>query len=75
MIFASYLLIKCLIKKVVCAKHLLLCQEKRLQSMTFLGILEREWQLDSYIRYIKVTGGPPGREGILLGLKNGQVTN
>ncbi|XP_026481419.1 intraflagellar transport protein 122 homolog [Ctenocephalides felis] len=58
---------------VVCAKHLLLCQEKRLQSMTFLGILEREWQLDSYIRYIKVTGGPPGREGILLGLKNGQV--
>lgn len=58
---------------VVCAQHLVLCQEKKLQSLDFTGVLQREWIMDSFIRYIKVTGGPPGREGLLLGLKNGQV--
>lgn len=59
---------------VVCAQHLVLCQEKRLQCLDFSGALQREWIMDSYIRYIKVTGGPAGREGLMLGLKNGQVT-
>lgn len=58
---------------VVCAQHLVLCQEKKLQSLDFTGVLQREWVLDSFIRYIKVTGGPAGREGLFLGLKNGQV--
>ncbi|GLH03389.1 POC1 centriolar protein homolog [Gryllus bimaculatus] len=58
---------------VICTNHLVLCQEKRLQSLTFAGVKEREWLMESPIRYIKVVGGPPGREGLLLGLKNGQV--
>ncbi|XP_047473268.1 intraflagellar transport protein 122 homolog [Penaeus chinensis] len=58
---------------VVCTNHIVLCQEKRLQCLNFSGIKEREWQMDSLIRYIKVVGGPANREGLLLGLKNGQV--
>lgn len=58
---------------VVCTQNLVLCQEKKLQSLDFAGTMQREWVLDSYIRYIKVTGGPGGREGLLLGLKDGQV--
>jgi intraflagellar transport protein 122 len=58
---------------VVCSKNLVLCQEKKLQSLDFAGNLQREWIMDSFIRYIKVTGGPDGREGLMLGLKNGAV--
>ncbi|XP_033110063.1 intraflagellar transport protein 122 homolog, partial [Anneissia japonica] len=58
---------------VVCANHIILCQEKRLTSYNFQGGKEREWVMESLIRYIKVTGGPAGREGLLVGLKNGQI--
>ncbi|KAG5888430.1 hypothetical protein JTB14_020205 [Gonioctena quinquepunctata] len=58
---------------VVCSDHLVICQEKTLQSMFFSGEKEKEWNFESPIRYIKNIGGPPGKEGLLLGLKNGQV--
>lgn len=35
--------------------------------------MEKEWIMDAAIRYIRVVGGPQGREGLLTGLKNGQI--
>eukprot|EP01029_Cantina_marsupialis_P016814 TRINITY_DN3769_c0_g7_i4.p1 TRINITY_DN3769_c0_g7~~TRINITY_DN3769_c0_g7_i4.p1 ORF type:complete len:1210 (+),score=352.21 TRINITY_DN3769_c0_g7_i4:102-3731(+) len=55
------------------SNNLVLCQEKKLQLLTFSGVVEREWMMESVIRYIRVIGGPPGREGLLLGLHNGSV--
>jgi intraflagellar transport protein 122 len=48
-------------------------QESRIQSLLFNGVKEREWTMESPVRYLKVIGGPARREGLLVGLKNGQV--
>lgn len=58
---------------VVCTEHLVICQDKMLQSMLFSGTKDNEWEFESPVRYIKVVGGPPKQEELILGLKNGQV--
>lgn len=58
---------------VVGVQSVVLNMDKKLQCVNFDGIVEREWTLDSFCRYVHATGGPAGKEGILLGLRNGQV--
>lgn len=41
---------------VVTSRNVILCQERKLQLYGFNGVKEREWVLDSIIRYIKVRG-------------------
>ena len=45
-----------------------------MQSVNFQGVKEREWTLESPVRYIKIIGGPANKEALLVGLKNGQVS-
>lgn len=58
---------------VVTSHHLVLCLDKKLQLLNFSGVKEREWTLESATRYIKVVGGAAGREGLIVGLKSGEV--
>lgn len=57
----------------VTSANLLLCLGAKLQSLGFDDQLQREWAMDAPVKYIKVLGGKPGQEGLLLGLANGQV--
>lgn len=52
---------------VITTNHLVLCLERRLQCLSFTGIVEREWILDDLITYIKVVGGPAGQECLITG--------
>ena len=41
--------------------------------MTYKGAFEGEWVFEAPVRFLMVTGGPPGRESVLVGLRSGQV--
>ncbi|CAH8492943.1 unnamed protein product [Schistosoma mattheei] len=57
----------------IITNHLIICQNNCLSCINFKGIKEREWIVDSPVNCIRVIGGLPNKEGLLLGLKDGQV--
>ncbi|KAF8375552.1 daf-10 [Pristionchus pacificus] len=58
---------------VVCALHIITCNEKVLTCYDHKGLKEREWRLPSLVRYIKVVGGPTGKETLVVGVRNGMI--
>jgi len=75
----KYKLYKKIMKKFVCSllvvtsANLLLCQENKLILVDFEGETQREWVFESLIKYVKPFGGAPKREGLLIGLQNGDA--
>lgn len=57
----------------VTSAHILFCRSNILELYSFDGRRQRVWQMEAAVCYMKVEGGPDGREGILLGLVNGAV--
>lgn len=58
---------------IVLSNNILFGQDRVIQCYSFEGYMVRDWTLESFPRCIKVTGGPPGREGVIFGCKNGQI--
>ena len=58
----------------VTSSHLLFCRANILELYSFDGQRQRIWQMEANVAFMKVQGGPDGREGILLGLVNGVVS-
>ncbi|CAH8612583.1 unnamed protein product [Dicrocoelium dendriticum] len=57
----------------VTTHNLILCQANKLTLLNFQGVKEREWSLDDAVQYMRIIGGPPTKETVLAGMKNGQV--
>ena len=55
------------------SQHLVLCFEKKIQLLSFSGVLEREWVLETNVKYVKPLSGPPRRESLLVGCGDGSV--
>ncbi|KAI9223814.1 hypothetical protein BC828DRAFT_402829 [Blastocladiella britannica] len=56
---------------VLTSHHVLVCMENTLNLYDFAGVKARSWTFDALVRYIKVLGGPEGREAVLVSLRDG----
>ncbi len=67
----TYILIKIII--IISNRIDIIFKDKRLECLNLKGEKIREWTMEFQVRYIKVIGGLPGKECILVGLKSGHV--
>ena len=58
---------------IVTNNHLIICTENKLEKLDFEGQKQSEWKFPVPIRYIKNISGAVNREGILVGLGNGEI--
>ena len=55
------------------AENFVVADETRIQCFDFRENMIREWKMESPITYLKMTEGLPSKEGLLIGLKNGEI--
>ena len=58
---------------VVSSQHLLFTVGHVIELYTFAGRREKVWYMEAPVNFIRVDGGPEGREGVIFGLENGVV--
>lgn len=58
----------------VTSHHLILVFEKKIQLLSFSGILVREWIFEDTVRFVRIISGPPKQESMIVGLANGVVS-
>ena len=58
---------------VVTSLHLIFCRGPAMELYSFDGFRQRVWMMDADIKYLKVDGGPEGRETLLLGLEKMKI--
>lgn len=58
----------------VVSNNLVLVFDKKIQLLSFQGILVREWIAEDTIRCVRVVSGPPRKESLMIGLDNGVVS-
>ena len=54
-------------------QNLAVAYEKTLTLLDLRGEVERKWKFDANLSFIKPFGGSPGKDGLLIGLKDGAV--
>jgi intraflagellar transport protein 122 len=57
----------------VTSENILYTKNHQLEMLSMTGEKQHEWSFDAPIRYSKVFGGAKGKEGLLVGLKDGNV--
>lgn len=57
----------------VASQHLLFTVDNVVELYSFTGNREKVWYMEAPVNFIRVDGGPEGREGVIFGLDNGVV--
>lgn len=55
------------------SQNIIFCSRNVVESYTFSGKRQRVWTMDANITFMKVDGGPMGKESILIGLESGNL--
>lgn len=61
------------------SNHLIICKENHVYlyplatDVALITSVERDWSFETDVKYLRVLGGAPKREGVLCGLRSGEV--
>ena len=53
----------------VASQHLLFTVDNVVELYNFTGSREKVWHMEAPVNFIRVDGGPEGREGVIFGLE------